>query len=112
LFCRREHPNASSVDRSIDKQLEFFDPTLLNKIVLQQWRRRWENLRSVWRAPIPLQSRIRLSGRLALFLVRRRRKFFGELVYAVKKLARRTFLGIAPARRSIRVPAGKERVKR
>lgn len=112
LFCRREHPNASSVDRSIDKQLEFFDPTLLNKIVLQQWRRRWENLRSVWRAPIPLQSRIRLSGRLALFLVRRRRKFFGELVYAVKKLARRTFLGIAPARRSIRIPAGKERVKR
>lgn len=112
LFYRREHPAASSVDRSIDKQLEFFDPTLLNKIVLDQWRRLWEKLRSIWRAPIPLQSRINLSGRLVLFLVRRRGMFFGELVYAVKKLVRRTFLGIAPARRSMRVPEGKERVKR
>jgi len=103
-FYRREHPEASSVDRSIDKQLEFFDPALLNKIVLQQWRRLWESLRSVWRVPIALQSRIALSGQLALFLVRRRRMFLKELVYAGRKLVRRTFLGVAPA--------GKERVER
>ena len=104
LFYRREHPEASSVDRSIDKQLEFFDPTLSNKIVLQQWRRLWERLRSVWRVPIPLQSRIMITGRLAKYLVRRRVMYTKELVYAIKKLSRRTFLGITPA--------SKERVKR
>ena len=113
LFYRREHPNASSADRSIDKQLEFFDPTLLNKIVLPQWRHLWEKLRSVWRAPIPLQSRINLSGRLALYLIRHSRWTYGpELRYGMKKLARRIFLGIAPAKRSFRVPAGKESGKR
>lgn len=104
LFYRREHSEASSIDRSIDKQLEFFDPTLLNKIVLQQWRRLWERLRSVWRAPIPLQSRIMLTGRLAKYLVHRREIFTEELVYAIKKLSRRTFLDINPA--------GKKRGKR
>ena len=108
LFYRRDHPHASSTDRSIDKQLEFFDPTLLNTIVLEQWRRRWENLRSVWRAPIRFDSKMTLSWQVVVFVVNRRQLFLAELIYAVKKLVRRTLWGIAPAKRSMPVADVKE----
>ncbi len=111
-FYRREHAQASSADRSVERQLMFFDPALRNSIVLQNWRRLWENFRSVWRVPIKFHSRIALSGQLAMFLVRRRRRFLKEFICAGKKLVRRTFRDVGQAKRSTRAPSAKESLKR
>lgn len=52
LFFRREHPKASSYDKSFKNQLMFFNPAKVGTVVMPDWRRRYEFLRAVIRAPI------------------------------------------------------------
>lgn len=91
LFLRRDHPAASSSDRAIDKQLEFFDPALLDRIVLPFWRRRWENGKSVFRAPLRFHEKLALWRRI-FRLVARQRVYRRELRYAARKCFRRVVL--------------------
>lgn len=69
LFFRREHPSASSSNRSIDDQLAFFDPTLRGKIVLPAWQRHWANVRAVGRSTISRRQKLALYWFLLRVLI-------------------------------------------
>jgi glycosyltransferase involved in cell wall biosynthesis len=61
LFFRRHHPGASSSNKGVDEQLEFFDPRLKGRIVFPWWRRKVEEFLSIVRAPIGRRDKLALS---------------------------------------------------
>lgn len=60
LFHRRDHEEASSADKSHNAQMEFFDPRLVNKILMPMWRRYWEDLKSITRNKLPWSQKRKL----------------------------------------------------
>jgi glycosyltransferase involved in cell wall biosynthesis len=90
LFFRRDHPRASSRNRSQDQQLEFFDPKLKGRVVLPKWRRVFENWVAVERAPIPLYEKAWLSAYLAYSVLLGRNGHGRELLAAAKQLWRKS----------------------
>lgn len=107
LFLRRDHPKASSADRSIDSQMAFFDPALRQRIVLPFWRRRWENLKSVWHVPLPLGTRLTLSGAVSRCVMKRWPVHQGEFGRAVRQLAWRAKVRIGSMRANATQQDGK-----
>lgn len=89
LFFRRLHPDASSYDKSTERQLEFFDPRKKGKIVLPWCRRRYENFLSVKRSQIRLQEKMLLFGFLTLKTLHWHKLYANELLRAVKQFLRR-----------------------
>lgn len=63
IFYRRVHPHASSSDKSVARQREFYDPTQDNRefeqsCVMRTWRHTRESLRALRRAPIPIVQKL------------------------------------------------------
>jgi glycosyltransferase involved in cell wall biosynthesis len=65
LFLRRQHPQASSCNKALVDQQEFFDPKTKGNVFMFVWRHLWENFVAVWRMPVPFHKKISLY----LFLV-------------------------------------------
>ena len=86
MFFRRTHPGASSSNKEISYQLQFFDPQKKTKVVLPWWRRRYENYISVIRAPIKMQEKFFLFGFLTFKTLHWHKLFFAELQLAIKQL--------------------------
>lgn len=84
LFFRRDHPQASSSDKSIDKQLEFFDPALEDEIVVPQIRQYRETCLSVSRSPVGLREKVMIYTFLLKTLYWKR-FYYHELRYAALK---------------------------
>lgn len=61
VFYRREHPHASSWNKSIKSQLEFFDPQLVNRTVFPQWRKLYSLFHVVNHSPLILKDKMKLS---------------------------------------------------
>jgi glycosyltransferase involved in cell wall biosynthesis len=104
LFLRRDHPEASSRKKSIELQMEFFDPTLKAHVVLPKWRRLYENAVSVERAPISWRDKVFLFGFLGYSVLLGHNGYGTELTLLAQKYAqfwRRSFHDL--------LPIGKER---
>lgn len=86
MFFRRMHPDASSSNKSADKQLEFFDPGKKGKIVLQWCRLRYENFVSVKQSPIKFREKVFLFGFLILEIYHWRKIYAAELLRAFKQV--------------------------
>ncbi len=85
LFLRRDHPASSSADKSIENQLNFFDPKRRGEKALPFWRRFAENVSTVIRTPGLRAERLRLLGILLRnfvesrdHLIRDLRIYFGQ----------------------------------
>lgn len=84
LFFRRSHPGASSSNKSVEQQLEFFDPGLKGRIVLPGWRRKLEDFISIKRAPIRFREKVSLNANLVSSIMYSRKVYITELRGAVK----------------------------
>jgi glycosyltransferase involved in cell wall biosynthesis len=78
-FFRRDHPEASSSDKSLAAQLAFFDPRIESRIFLRHWRHLWENLKAVRRAPLGTSDKLLCAGLLLRMAVGARDKMAAEL---------------------------------
>ncbi|MBN1559784.1 glycosyltransferase [candidate division KSB1 bacterium] len=58
LFFRRHHPAASSYHKDVESQLQFFDPSLSGRLVLQTWRHLFEHFKSIKRADIQATQKL------------------------------------------------------
>ena len=83
LFFRRVHPKASSYDRSIENQLEFFDPKLKGKMALVFWRQFIENWKSINVAPLDPFTKLTLYYYLTRLMIQSRKAHIRELKYAL-----------------------------
>ncbi len=84
LFYRRNHPQASSWDKSIDKQLEFFDPALLGKAVFKKWKMMLAYFAAVKRAPLVANDKLDLYTYLCRKIVWSRQAYAAELINGVR----------------------------
>lgn len=84
LFLRRDHPRASSRQRSSAGQMEFYKPELRHKRTLPTWRALGEDVKAVWRSPVGSRSKLGLTGFLLRSAVTARHEFLQELIDAVK----------------------------
>jgi len=95
LFFRRNHPAASSSDKSIEKQMEFFDPTDKALVRLTKWRHCFEDARSIWRVPLSFPEKARAGAFLFRFAIWNRKKLASELWFATQQLAHKLFFSSA-----------------
>jgi glycosyltransferase involved in cell wall biosynthesis len=65
LFLRREHPKASSWDKSAENQQLFFDPRTLGRPALRRWRHLKGHLGAIRRSPLRPFEKAR-AGKIAL----------------------------------------------
>lgn len=86
MFFRRHHPRASSANREIEKQLEFFDPNSKGKTVLIKWRHFYENFLSIKRAHIKYSQKVLPAIYLLGSLIVDNRTYMRELKTAFKHL--------------------------
>lgn len=91
LFFRRHHAAASSYNKDVESQLEFFDPSLNGKIVMQNWRHFVENFKSVRRADIPGSQKFLPTVFLLGGVVVGSKRYFKELVAACKSKAEKFY---------------------
>lgn len=91
LFYRRDHPAASSNNRSIERQLYFFDPRLRGKIALPRARIAIERYRAVSTSPASFIEKLNLMAFLTSNLVKSRRNYIAELRGAVRELILRLY---------------------
>ena len=84
LFFRRHHSAASSANRDVKSQLQFFDPKLTAHIVLPRWRHFGEHFKSIRRAKIPMTQKVLPTIYLLGSLVLSGRQYTSELALAVK----------------------------
>ena len=92
LFFRRNHPFASSSNRSVEKQMEFFDPTDKQLIRLTEWRHLFEHARSIWRVPMSLSEKTRAGAFVLRVAIWSRQKLASELWFATQRFAQKLFL--------------------
>ncbi len=79
LFLRRDHPQASSADKSEAAQLEFFDPRLASDFSWASWLSYVDGWKTVWRAPLSARDRTRVLAFMARLAVWERQHLAGEL---------------------------------
>jgi hypothetical protein len=60
LFLRRDHPKASSRNKSREAQMHFFDPRARRRLILPVWRALAEDLRAIARGPVDTMVKLRL----------------------------------------------------
>ncbi|HHD82865.1 MAG TPA: glycosyltransferase family 2 protein [Bacteroidetes bacterium] len=75
LFFRREHPEASSWDKSQEKQLDFFDPRTSNRITLQRLRK----LKGYFNAV--KNSGLRFEEKRPLYMYLIKKLYYGKVKY-------------------------------
>lgn len=85
LFFRRIHEHALKSQVGEEKQAHY-RPDRPQALQLPGWRRVWEHLRSVTRAPLPVSDRVRLAGYLLRRAVWDRDRLAREVVDAAYQL--------------------------
>jgi glycosyltransferase involved in cell wall biosynthesis len=93
LFYSRFHPRASTSYQTDSQVLEFYDPKIKDKIPLTAWRHYAEYFRSVWRAPVGVPEKTRLSCFLMRRAIASRAKLARELSVAARLAVRRMLPG-------------------
>lgn len=78
LFFRRDHSEASSADKSVQSQMNFFDPARRDKSVFPLSRSTLEYWRAVWRAPLQLTGKVRLTVEILWAAIQSRHKLWAE----------------------------------
>ena len=89
LFYRRMHPRASSSYNS-DELQEFYDPKSKGRFVFTHYRHFLAHYRSVARAPIGIQEKMRLGCFLARKAIWKRDLLASELVEGIRRKIRQT----------------------
>lgn len=89
-FFRREHPAASSADRSTGAQQEFFDPATTGRVFMRTWRHHYEYVAAVGRAPLSWRDKAVLWRQLLHRAARHRIDLKWELGQVMRQFARRT----------------------
>jgi len=89
MFFRRDHAEASSADRSIDRQVVFYDPARGGRIVFPLSRRTLETWRAIWRAPLTAGQKLSLSADTIMGSVRSRDLLWAEWVRGSRRAWRR-----------------------
>lgn len=88
VFYRRDHPGASSSDRSLRRQMEFYCPGVTHPFLLTSWRHQTEYLRAIHRSPLSAAEKTRAMA----FVLRRayaiRHKLGRDVSVAMKCLFR------------------------
>lgn len=83
LFLRRDHPKASSRNKALEAEMQFYDPRSRRRVTMPAWRGLGEDLRAIARGPVGLAVKLRLW----LFMLRTalggRDEYFAELAEAV-----------------------------
>jgi len=88
LFFRRLHDRALS-GTALPEKLAHYRPDQPYAVQLRDWRRLWEHLRSVVRAPIPVSDRARLASFLMRRAIWERDRLSQEIVNAARALVAR-----------------------
>ena len=91
LFFRRHHPKASSAQKDVASQQQFFDPASKGRIVLPLWRHFFEHCKSIRRADIPVTQKILPMMYLLGGLAASAKKYVHELRIAARLGRRRLF---------------------
>jgi len=89
FFYRRMHEEASSALKSNSDVMAFYDPRKREKVFLRNWVHLGANLRSVWRAPLPVSEKLRIYGFEGRRIIWSRKEFVGELTGALTYGARK-----------------------
>jgi len=89
LFFRREHPEASSSNKSLEDQQEFFDPETKGRIFMASWRHLFEHLAIVRRAPLTSSKKVRLTLIVLRYGIRRRHRLMKEPLAALVQIVRK-----------------------
>ena len=85
LFYRRMHPEAShGYKDDVSRTQEFFDPATKGKLPMREWKHLIAHSGSVWRAPVDLVEKTRMTGCLLKNAVRIRDRLGREVVQAVR----------------------------
>ena len=77
LFFRRMHDH--NLRRSAKEELEIYDPSMLRRVPIREWRVAREHLSTVWRAPVTSGTRVRLVGTVLRWMLSQRRYLLSEL---------------------------------
>lgn len=88
LFFRREHPQASSCNKSIESQQEFFDPKTRGGVSLYLWRHHLQYLAAIQRASLKPIEAAMLAGIVLRCGLQVRQKLIQELTYAFRQIVR------------------------
>jgi glycosyltransferase involved in cell wall biosynthesis len=88
LFYRRLHPNAYSSQHDLKQMLEFYDPVAKPRLPLLKWKRSWENLLAVERAPLGITEKLLLLSHIARMGIWDRNELMRELSAAVRQALR------------------------
>jgi glycosyltransferase involved in cell wall biosynthesis len=88
LFFRRFHEQSSSWNRdNVEHQRKYYNPGSKRSSVFHTWKKHRRLISSVWRAPIGIQQKLRLSRDLARFLVWDGGQLTRELAAAARVLS-------------------------
>jgi glycosyltransferase involved in cell wall biosynthesis len=86
LFFRRQHPQASSSNKSIESLQEFFDPKTKGKICLYNWRHVFQHLLTIKRAPLQPVEKAQLVWIILYRAIAGRRLLMRELRRALRQV--------------------------
>jgi hypothetical protein len=86
LFFRRDHPKASSSDKSDESQQEFFDPKTRGRPSLELWRHLGGYSAAIRRSPLSHYDKARTTGILLRRAIMNRHQLWQELRDAAKTL--------------------------
>jgi glycosyltransferase involved in cell wall biosynthesis len=86
LFFRRYHEQSSSWDRnSLEHQRQYYDPGAKGDFGFHAWRRHRQLSTSVWRAPLSLVEKLRMTAELGRFVYWDRKQLSRELLSVLRK---------------------------
>lgn len=86
LFFRRQHPQASSSNRSIESVQEFFDPKTKGKICLYNWQHVFQHLATIKRAPLQPVEKAQLVWIILYRAIAGRRRLGREIWRALRQI--------------------------
>lgn len=92
LFLRRQHPGASSSNKSVESQQEFFDPTTQGKVFMLTWHLQRQHLRMIKRAPLKPSEKLLLLRSVAHFAAAHLPQLLQEPFGALQQMLRKAFV--------------------
>jgi glycosyltransferase involved in cell wall biosynthesis len=85
LFHRRDHPKASSRNKTPTVEMQFYDPRRRRQVIMPAWRALIEDLRSILRGPVKITVKLRLWLFILWAALRSRHELFEELAEVVTR---------------------------
>jgi hypothetical protein len=89
LFFRREHPRASSSNKSLESQQEFFDPITKGRIFLLSWKQIFQYFAIVMHASFNACQKFRLFFIILRRAVTLKRRLAKELLSGLRQFSRK-----------------------